>query len=1063
MKLNITGKITQFFLENRPLTILILIGILFAGVLSYILTPKQYNPDISMPAFSVIVDFSGASSEEVETFIVAELEEKIADVPGVDKIFSQSVDGGRAISFVQFKVGEDFETSRVKLTNKINGNLDLRSGNIQPPIIKPVSADDVPILTIGFWDKNLSQNQVRILAYDVMNRLKKIQNTANLEIYGGEPQALKIEIDSDLLKQRKIDLSDIKRAVLANNFRLKSGDIKNPNHIIELEVDGQFSSIESARKIMVAPGIKLEDVAKVFLGFREKKSFVQVFEKQKIQNMVFISVAKVKGSNAQTVSIKVQEALREILKNRKFSNLKSRIFRDEGEVSHKAVGGLMRNLITSIIIVSAVLWLFLGLRSASVVAIAIPLTLAGVFLVGYFSDKTINRITLFALILSLGLLVDSATVVIENIYRHLQKISTTTQDFVSARRKAIIEAVNEVGIGLFLSTLTSVIVFLPTSQISGMMGDYMGPLSFFLPVSLIISMFIAYILTPFLADVILPIHLKKEESLEESFFDKITQIYGKFLVVILDKPKFRKKFLFGIFGALFLVFTFPVFKLVHFKMLPSANKNHFFIYIDAPEGTNFPQTQKIANFVNDSLLQNPNIVSVQSFVGTHSVVDFNGLFKGSTRRILPHQATLRVNLLDKTKRSEKSTPILNAERKKILNKISLSPDKILKTSQFKFLEDPPGPPVRSTLMAKIKGSNRQTLESVAKEIKALFQETDRVVDIDTSIEKPVRKISFQVDHQKALSAGVTTDQIFQALSASTGEVTLSTLHSPSALEMIDIIVTSPLENRKNVSDLNKIFIKNVFGEMVPLQSVVKQLETRPQPTLYIDEREETVYVSGELDNRSVVYATIDLIFKIFDHYENILDWNLYHITFKTQTGETVKIEWGGEWEMTLDNFRDLGLAMIIAFIAIYAVLVAQFRSFKISFLVMSTIFLGMLGILPGFALLDVTLGTFLTATSLIGFIALMGIVVNNAIIYLEYFDLLREKGKSLRDALFISGKTRLRPILLTSITTVLGNLTIVTDPVWSGLAWAIVFGLSISAVFTLGVFPALMMQFVKEK
>ncbi len=1102
LKLNFAGKIAKFFLENRPLTILILVGLIFAGFLSYKMTPKQYNPTISMPAFTVIVDYPGASAEEVERFVTRELEEKIADVPGVDKIFSQSMDGGRAVSFVQFLVGEDFEDSRVKLTNKVLGNLDLRQGMIQTPLIKSVSADDVPVLTIGFSAKNLSQNQVRVLAYDIMNQLKKVPNVANLDIHGGEPRVLKISLDLGRMKNRGVSVQDIKNAILANNFRFRTGKIENPANFFEVEVNGELTDPESAKKITVVPGVKLEDVAKVSDGYREKTSFVQVFKKDGVQDTVFVSLAKRKGSNAQTVVKDAREALSRIMANEKFAGLDFHIYRDEGEVSRKAIGGLMQNLISSILIVSIVLWLFLGLRSASIVAIAIPLTMAGVFIIGYSAGKNINRVTLFALILSLGLLVDSATVVVENIYRHLQEKAKSAKKSLQVRREAIVEAVNEVGIGLFLSTLTSVIVFLPTSNLSGMMGDYMGPLSFFLPMALIVSMLVAYVLTPFLADVILPRDLTPNPLLEGegakrnlSFFDRVTEKYSKLLTKILDKDKFRRFFLITIFGALFLVFTFPVLKLVHFKMLPSANKNQFFVYIDAPQDTNFPQTQKIAGFISKELLKNPEIVSVQSFVGTASVVDFNGLFKGANYRIAPYMATLRVNLTDTDDRSIKSTPLLDAERDKILAKISKlqnstvcqgeacenpvknSPHpnplpegegdinfyETLKNTTFKFLEDPPGPPVRATLMAKIKGPNRELLKKVARDVEEMFRKTDRVVDIDTSISDNVRKVSFRVDHEKALEAGITTMQIYEALSAITAEKNISQFHQKDSPEMIDITLSVPPEKRDKLEDLTEVYIKNFAGNMVPLSAVVRKVETRPEEVLYLDTRDETIYVTGELKNRSVIYATIDLMFDIFDYDfpegGKIVDWSLYGFDFETKSREIYHIEWGGERELTLDNFRDLGLAMLIAFIAIYGVLVAQFESFKVPLLIMSTVFLGFLGIMPGFAILDKTLGTFLTATSLIGFIALMGIVVNNAIIYLEYFDILRDRGVNFRDALFQAGKTRLRPIVLTSMTTVLGSLTIINDPVWSGLAWTIIFGLSISAAFTLVVFPALMASF----
>ncbi len=1072
MKLNFTGKITKFFLENRPLTILVLLGVILAGALSYTMTPKQYNPNISMPVFEVTIDYPGATAEEVENLITRELEEKIADVSGVDKIFSQSMDGGRVITNVLFKVGENFEDSKVKLTNKIQGNIDLRKGTMQNPIIKSISADDVPILTFGFSNPNLPQNEIREQAYTIMNLLKRVPNTANLEIHGGESRALVIELNTGKMQERGIAISDIKNAIQATNFRLKTGTIETPETTIQIETNGLLQNAKTAKKLMIANGIKLEDVATVTDNFRKRTSFVEVFEKNnKSTPTVFLSIAKRKGANTQTVSQNVQQELNKILEQETFANLNVKLYRDEGKVASEAISGLLQSFILSILIVTAVLWIFLGRRSASVVAIAIPLTMACVFIAGLLFEKTINRITLFALILSLGLLVDSATVVVENIFRHFQKLQQDAS--ASCRHNAIITAVNEVGIGLFLSTLTSVIVFLPTAKITGMMGDYMGPLSFFVPAALIFSLFVAYVLTPTLADLFLPKNQKANPPSHGKFFDKVTNIYSKFLEKVLNKKKFRRLFLTGIFGALLLVFTFPVLKIVHFKMLPSANKNQFFIYIDAPEGTNFPQTRKISEFIAQQALQNPNIKSVQSFTGEPSVIDFNGLFKGSQHRISPNLATLRVNLIDKNERSAKSTPILNELRQQITQKISetnfTNPTfaHTITETKFKLLEDPPGPPVRATLVAKIKGPNREILKQIAHDFSQKFANTKQVVDVDTTISHPAQKISLQIDHQKALQTGITTDQVYETLNAMTDEIAISQFHQPNSPEMIDIILKFPTDKTNQITDLNEIFIKNMQGDMIPLSAITKQNQTRTSPILSLDERDETVLVTAELDNRSVVYANIDLIKEALN-YElpnggKVKNWNLFGINYETENKEIYRIEWGGEWQMTLENFRDLGLAMAVAFILIYAVLVAQFSSFKIPLLAMSTVFLGFLGILPGFALLDITFGTFLTATSLIGFIALIGIVVNNAIIYLEYYEHLMAKNTPMKESLFLAGQTRLRPIILTSMTTVLGNLTIVNDPVWSGLAWSIVFGLSISALFTLGVFPALMVEFVKVK
>jgi multidrug efflux pump subunit AcrB len=497
-------------------------------------------------------------------------------------------------------------------------------------------------------------------------------------------------------------------------------------------------------------------------------------------------------------------------------------------------------------------------------------------------------------------------------------------------------------------------------------------------------------------------------------------------------------------------------------MLPSADKEQFFVSIDMPEGTDTPQTEKVSQWITAQLLTHPEVTAIQSFVGVPSVTDFNGLFKGSNLRKAPYLANIRVNLTAPEDRSMTSSEIVESLRATLHENRENSPSDIkpwLLQANVKFVEDPPGPPVRSTLEIKVKGSDRSVLEQIAGQLKDLLPQTKGITDIDTSIEYAAQKTVIRVDHEKALQAGISTYQVSETLSAMLDPMIISQYHIENQHEVATIEFMVEGSQKDQLQDLSHIYLQNQQQEMIPLLSIVKIENQRTAPTLYTDERDATVYVTGEMENRSVVYGVIDLIGNIkkiqFPNNAKLSSWNLFGFTFTTPDSQEYKIEWGGEWQMTLENFRDLGKAMLIAFILIYIVLVAQFSSFKKPLLIMTTMPLGFIGILPGFAILDAGWGVFLTATSLIGFIALMGIVVNNAIMYLEYLEILRDQGMDLHEALILAGKTRLRPILLTSATTVLGNLTIASDPVWSGLAWSIVFGLSLSAVLTLGVFPLL--------
>ena len=1053
--LNITGRITEFFLSNRPLTVLLFLLVFFVGIFGYISTPKQYNPEVTLPAFQISIDYPGASAEEVENFVTKELEQKIMDIEGVDTISSRSVDGGVSIVTVEFHIGEDLEESKVKLQTQILQHSNLALGTMKQPLIKNINPNDVAIVTVGFTSKYLHQNDIRLQVLSLLNVSRSIEGVANLKIHGGERRTLRILLDPGKMKLRKVSPMDVKNSILQSNKKVSSGEITNGRNVREIEVSGVFLRKQDAENILVLPGIKLSDIATVEDGYSEKTSFVKVMNhSNQLQDVVFLSFAKKKGTNSVVVSENILQFLESEIKKPLYADLQMNTYRNEGITASKAINDLGGSLFLSVLIVVCVLFFFLGMRAAFIVAISIPLTLLLVFFIGFLVGETINRITLFSLILSLGLLVDSATVVVENITRHMQGSKN--------KRESIVIAVNEVGIGLFFSTITSVIVFLPTSQVTGMMGAYMGPLSFFVPIALILSLLVAYIFSPLLADLFFSYGNEKSDVSKrvipekKNFFQKVANKYEKTLHTLLYDSKKQKRFLSLVFGSFLLVLLFLIIPLVHFKMLPTADKEQYYVYIDAPEGTDTPETQRITESIMDILIKNEETKSIQSFTGVPSVVDFNGLYKGAHLRESPHVSTLRVNITDPEDRWISSEKIVQNMRENVQEELKDIPS----GTSVRFIEDPPGPPVLSTFVAKIKGPDHEVRNLLAQDFFKKLNTIEGITDKKSSKEYSYMKTVFGIDHEKALNAGISTSDISGTLQAALTPYKIDQFHISGQEEFSFIEMQFKKNDRDEIQDLSKIYIKNVFGEMIPLDSVTKRHEIRNIPIRYRDEQENTTYLFSEMGERSIVYALIDLISYSVKEYTfpvagEMESWDLFGVKYRDSNGDLYTIEWGGEWKMTLENFRDLGLAMLVSLFMIYLVLVAQFRSFKTPALLMVTIPLGFLGILPGFALLDFFFGEYLTATTLIGFIALMGIVVNNAILYLEYFHHLESRGMNQKEALIQAGKTRLRPIFLTSITTVLGSLTIVFDPVWSGLAWAIVFGLSLSSFLTLGVFPIL--------
>lgn len=1045
--LNFSGKIAKLFLENTPLAILFFVGTILVGILGYSITPKQYNPDIVMPVFEVSVLYPSAHIEEVERFVTKELEESIRDISGVDEIRSATFDGGGANVIVQFFVGEDVEESRVKLVTQLEDAHADQPYGIGDISVRHINPDDIPILTFGFTSEVLSQNSIREKVIALQDELRSVSGVANLSVHGGSAPAVTIFLHPDRLQFHGVSVNDVMNVIQVNNVRAIVGGLENGYTIQQVDFDAKFDEPKDLAGLQIAQGVTLEQVADIQQGYELVDEKVAVSTTSETVPAVFLSVAKRKGDNAITVEQELSERLQALLNDPAYKDLEVSRFRDEALVAKKAIQGLGMNLIISVFIVSLVVFLFLGKRSAIVIAAIIPLTLAWVFFIGWLFGENINRITLFALILSLGLLVDAATVVVENITKLMKEENKNT---------SVIHAVNQVGVGLVLSTVTSVIVFLPTSQVSGMMGEYMGPLSFFVPVALIVSLVMSFTLAPFLSR----LFVKQEEARGwlAPFFDWLSEKYAQAIEFILRKKKNQYTFLGVVVGLLLIVFTFPLLRLVHFKMLPTADKNQFYVYIDAPVGTDLPQTALYTEAFIDEFVSLEAIDSIQQFVGIPPVIDFNGLFRGAEQRSLKHQATLRVNLVDTKDRLVTSEEIVQEVR------AVLATEEIGRYYQqnqvaIQVVEDPPGPPVQSTFLAKVQGQNTQQMNKLSEALVAEMQQINGFVHIDTSVEEPALRAVYSFNHQKAQDAGVHASSYIPALQSVVDGLVVSHYQVENSLEQAIIKLEVYSESNDELQDLESIEVRNSSGELVPLISIVDIDHVSTKPVLYRDGGEETIYVSAEMNEKSIVYGVIDLI-SVLRKQETLNGFQLtslelFGLEFQDEQGATYHVRWGGEFEMTLENFRDLGLAMIIAFLLIYVLLVAQYKSFTTPVLIMTTIPLAFIGILPGFALLDVLFGTFLTATSLIGFIALMGIVVNNAILYLEYFVELQERGNSIEEALVEAGKERLRPILLTSMTTILGSLTIVNDPVWSGLAWAIVFGLSLSAMLTLGVFPVM--------
>lgn len=1062
-KLNSYAKITGLFLRNSRLSTLTLAALVFWGLLGYAQMPKQYNPDIVAPAFLIRVDAPGSNAREVYELITKPLENVVNEIPGVDETFGRSVTGGASFVTVRFFVGRDLEDSMILLRQKLATNLDLKPVGVSEPVIKSVDPEDLPVITLALTSEKYTPSELRRMAFALKDRLKHVPGSSIINVAGGLRRELQLELDAQAVEASKTGLREIHSVLDNTNLLADVGVMKGSRHYTPVQLEGHVDTVEELQKLVITSNIgydlTAEQLGNVGIQTAEREAILSWHRPDtRIADAVFISIAKKQGANLLQLSRDLQSTLSELRLDPQFAEVSITVTRDEGQVAQKEIHDLMTSLIQAVAIVFAVLFLFLSYRAASIVALSIPLTLLAVFGLGWLTGYSINRITLFALILSLGLLVDSATVVVENIVRH-KRIAPE-----KPLQALIPNAVGEVGTGLMLSTLTTVLAFLPMRFVTGMMGPYMGPIPFFVPAALTFGLLLAYTLNPWMASLVCN---TKSVSANNAFtawislpMHRFMSGYERFLEQLLLNARRRVGVILTAGVLVLLAVSLVLFGFVRFRMLPKADRNQIYVYLDLAEGSALEHTDGIAQKVSQKLIHQPDVLSVQSFVGTAPILDFNGLFKGADARNGTHQATLRVNLTPAEQRNIQSEELAVRYRKMIAEELSEFPD-----AAFQMIEDPPGPPVPATFQLKIKTNDPSLLRRVTEDILQKLPSVTGLVDLDTSLESPSNRWIVSVNRRKAAMARISTADIAETLRIFYSGARIGVLHESGNPEQEYITLRFPRDQRASPDGLANLTLDNELGNPLPISDFISLNQAPAEESIVSDNRRRTAYINGEMENRSAAYAAWD-VWKLLKDYrlpeENgqRVFGNLFRHEYRTADGQPVLIELDGEWKLTLEVFRDLGMAMIVAIFLIYFVLVVQFHSYRVPLYILGTLPLALIGILPGFALLFAWKNIYFSATSMIGMIALAGIVVNNAIILMETINDLRRRSR--KPALYIvivACKARFRPIVLTSLTTVLGTLMIANDPVWSGLAWSVVFGLSFSAVLTLIFFPVLLYQF----
>jgi multidrug efflux pump subunit AcrB len=1071
-----------------PVFILLLSLLLGAIALNFI--PREEEPQIVVPVVDVWVASPGLSAKQVERQVTTPLEKLLAQIPGVEHVYSAS-SMGRSVVTLRFYVGEDREDSLLNTYNKLYSNQDKVPGVVASWMVSPVEVDDVPIVMLGLWSTHpdrTSDFELRRLADELSTALQAIEQTSEVNVIGGRPRTIRILPSPESLAARQSTPLDIINALRVSNVLQSAGRWSLSNTSFVLESGDFIRSLDELKQTVINvvddQPVFLQDIAQVVDGPSEPDSYSWINFSPHHPDykagagdfpMVTISVAKQRGSNAVQVARDVHQLIAQLEQTLIPADVRVEVLRDYGATANEKVNSLTSSLAFAVFTVVVFIAVFLGWRPALVVGLAVPVSYGITLGLDMAFGYTINRVTLFALILSIGLLVDDPITGVDNIERFLKKPAGSMKD-------KIVAAISEIKSPLLMSTVTIVLAFLPLAFITGMMGPYMAPMAFNVPVSVATSTLVAFLVTPWLASKL----LRSEQAVAHRNFSLPNQestwvtYYRAILEPLLNSRTKAKWVLGGVVLLFILAALLPLLRMVPLKLLPFDNKNEIQVIIDMPESATLEATAAMAQQVSETALRLNEVQAVASFVGEPSAMDFNGMVRRYYQRQAPNLADLRITLVDKALREHQSHGVVLRLRE------LLAPFNVAGVS-IKVVEVPPGPPVLSTLVAEVYGSeltSYEALQQAALQVKERLEREPSVAEVDTSVEADYQRLRFITDKQKAALSGISTEDINQTLLMANEGVVAGFMHLEREAKPLPLLLRLPLAERASMDDLQRLQIKGRTD--ITQASSRNGLERAPQPLVALGEiggfavldadksihhkdLKPVVYVTGELSGRTPAEVIADVGGDLGATPGEASDWR--GRTFFGAGGgdgwqlpDNIHIAWNGEgeWKVTLDVFRDMGLAFAFALVGIFFVLKLQTSSSRLSLIIMSAIPLTLIGIMPGFWLLN-QFGereiagspdpVLFTATAMIGMIALAGIVVRNSLILVEFISQGRERGADIKEALIQAGAIRMRPILLTAGTTLLGNLVITLDPVFSGLALAIIFGIIASTLFTLLVVP----------
>jgi len=1098
------ARVVDRFLAGHLAAWLIVLSMV-VGVAALLMTSREEEPQIVVPMADVRILAPGLPPEEVERQVATRLEKLLLQIPRVEYVYSMSLPG-EALVTVRFEVGADREKSLVDIHDKLDSNRDLVPPVVAGWYVKPVEIDDVPILVATLWSerpREVDDYALRRIAEEIEIELQAVPQTQRTQVFGGRPRVVRVQLRPEALAARQTGALDVAWALQVSNLRLRGGSFDQADRSVTVDAGDLVGGVDALRDLVVnvvdGTPVHLREVADVRDGPDEPTSYTSYARgpaagatgPPQFLPAVHIAVAKQRGANAVTVAERVTERLAELERTHLPAGVHVAITRDQGRTADDKVNELMEGLLAAIVIVIALIVYALGWREALVVAVAVPITFSLTLGVNYVLGYTINRVTLFALILALGLVVDDPIVDVENIHRHLRR-------GLEPPLEAVRRAVQEVRPPILLATLAVMVSFLPMLFITGMMGPYMRPMALNVPVAMAMSMAVAFAVTPWLSYHALRRHAGGEggpdaeagtgesEGGEDA---ALRRVYRRLVEPFLDDRRRARRLLWGTGGLFVAAFALAALRAVPLKMLPFDNKNELQVMVDMPEGTTLERTAAVTQRLAEAVLRAPEVRDVSLYAGLASPMDFNGLVRHSYLRQGPLVGELRVNLAEKRERAFQSHAI-GLRLRPVLDEVARAAH-----ARIALVEVPPGPPVLATLTAEVygaPGTPYATVRRAALAVAERLRHEPAVRDVDTTVEAEDERLVFDLDQEKAALSGVSKEDVARTTRLALSGLDASYLHVPDEANPLPIRLRLPRALRSSVFALQALAVRGRPGYAKVRESVglkdapipvvrlgeLGRFERKPaERAIYHKNLRPLAYVYAEPVGRPPAEVIADVSADLLPPGSpppaatkitpRSLTWRTYlwnggGIPWSLPAGTSVNWRGEGEWKITVDVFRDLGLAFAVALLGIYLLLVYQTGSYAMPLLLMISIPLTAIGILPGFWLLD-RLAThevggfadpiFFTATAMIGMIALSGIAVRNAILLIEFVHVALAAGTPLREALLEAGAVRTRPILLTSAAAMLAAVPITLDPIFSGLAWALIFGLTVSTAFTLLLIP----------